>query len=138
MDITKIDERIMWQDMKNEDCNFILWMLDCWRTMRSGITFSEYCTFRCEQRGIETVEIYDTIAWGRLVEFHIKDGSPRVLIRRHRSYFQDLCIVLDVIEGEVITAYTNARDDYHNTLGDIYNKNLDVKNILNKCMEFSK
>lgn len=138
MDVTKIDKRIAWKDMRGVDRDSVLWMLHCWRTIKSGITLSNYCSFRCKQRDITTTEIYDTIDWGGLVEFHIKDGSPRVLLRRHRCSYEDVCVVFDIMEGCVITAYTNDRTDTHVTLGDIYTKDLNVKNILNKCIELSK
>ena len=44
-------------------------------------------------------------------------------------------MVLDIVRGVVITVYINASSDHHDTLREeLYNKELDVHTIIEKCI----
>ena len=101
------------------------------------IEIAKHCFHRCKQRFVKKSEVYDTIANGRIIEFHVKRGSSRVLLRKQCSNrLEDICVVLDIVHGVVITVYINASSDHHDTLREeLYSKELDVHTIIKKCIE---
>lgn len=136
MSINNIDERILWEDIRGEAVNTILGLVECWSLMPYEIEFAKHCFHRCKQRFVQKEEVYNTIANGRIIEFHVKRGSSRVLLRKQRTNrLEDICVVFDIVRGRVITVYINASNDHHDTLREeIYSKELDVHTIIEKCI----
>ena len=94
---------------------------------------SPHATIRQTHKVILNREIRDTLKDYKIVEYHYKYGDNRVLIRSNKSYkHTNLCLVLSLNRGEIITVYDNSEDDRHETL-DLknYNRDIDIRNILN-------
>ena len=68
------------------------------------------------------------------------NNSPRLLFRKQRgNQAIDICVVMDLISGKVITAYTNSSNDTHKTLHEeIYNDDLDVITVIQECIKRRK
>ena len=94
--------------------------------------FTSYAVKRIQQRHVDLDRILNTIKFGELIEFHVKENSFRVLIRESRpKRKQATCVVLELFTHKVITVFTNSEYDRHwNLDSSIYNKHLDIIKIL--------
>ena len=92
-----------------------------------------HATIRQTHKIILNREIRDTLKDYKIVEYHYKYGDNRVLIRSNKSFMKtNICLVLSLNRGEIVTAYDNSDDDRHETLDlKIYDRNLDIKKLLN-------
>ena len=134
------DERILFDRMRDEEQDYILLLLQRFAKFPDRISFIDHSMDRLYQKWIFEDEVIDTIQKGDIVELHIVNNSPRLLIRKHRTnQAKDICVVLDVLSGKVITAYTNDSNDNHSTLREeLYNDNLDVITIVQECIKRRK
>lgn len=103
----------------------------------NSITFKtkKYSLSRLLQRNISLQQVANTIKNGEIIEFHVVDGtSPRVLLRGQRTAYNNcVCVVVDIVDCCLVTAYKNDYDDRHDSLNtDLYIDDIDVIGILNK------
>lgn len=130
------DERILFSHMREEEIRTVEELLDDIRTL-DDLTFIDHSMIRLYQRYIYEDEVFDTIKDGNIIEFHIVNNSPRVLIRKQRmkqSY--DICVIVDIVTKTVVSAYLNQSNDKHKTLHEeIYNDDLDVCKIIKDCLK---
>lgn len=126
------DERILFNKMRDEEQTYILEILGFWTDFPNKITFIKHSMDRLYQKYIYEDEVIETIQNGKIIELHIVNNSPRLLFRKQRgNQTIDICVVMDLISGKVITAYTNSSNDTHKTLHEeIYNDDLDVISVM--------
>lgn len=93
---------------------------------------TDYSIMRKTHRVILNREIRDTLKDYKIIEYHYKFGDNRVLIRSNKSYnHYNICLVLSLNEGKIITVYDNYDNDKHYTLNITnYNGNLDIRRII--------
>lgn len=129
------DERILFDRMRDEEQDYILLLLQRFTKFPDRISFIDHSMDRLYQKYIFEDEVIDTIKHGAIIELHIVNNSPRLLFRKHRTnQAKDICVVMDVLSGKVITAYTNDSNDNHSTLREeLYNDELDVITIVKEC-----
>ena len=134
------DERILFNKMRDEEQTYILEILDYWIRNDINITFIDHSMDRLHQKWIFEDEVIETIKHGAIIELHIVNNSPRLLFRKQRSnQAKDICVVMDVLSGKVVTAFTNDSNDNHSTLREeIYNDELDVITIVQECIKRRK
>lgn len=134
------DERILFNRMRDEEQSYILEILNHWEDSPESITFIEHSMDRLYQKYIYEDEVIETIKHGTIIELHIVNNSPRLLFRKQRSnQAKDICVVMDVLSGKVVTAFTNDSNDNHSTLREeIYNDELDVITIIQECIKRRK
>lgn len=101
----------------------------------TNLTYTEHCLTRRKCKDIKEEDVRATVRSGEIVEFHLVNNSCRVLLRLHkRATNYDVCVVLDVFKGVVLTVYPNLYIDKHDTLHEeLYDKDLDVIKILQEC-----
>ena len=130
------DERILFSQMSLAEVLYIhSTHLNKVRDMR--LTFKEHSMDRIKQKYIGKKEVIQAVKYGKPIEFHIVDNSPRVLFRWQRpNQTWDICVVVDILTGVIITAFTNHTNDTHETLHEeIYNVELDVIGIMKGLIE---
>lgn len=129
------DERILFDRMRDEEQDYILLLLQRFAKFPDRISFIDHSMDRLYQKYIFEDEVIETIQKGDIIELHIVNNSPRLLIRKSRTnQAKDICVVLDILSGKVITAYTNDSNDNHSTLREeLYNDELDVITIVKEC-----
>ena len=127
-----MESRKLFSQMSFEEI-YLMWdFVNDWGTRTNDIKFAKHSMDRVRQKHITKSEVLDTVASGKCIEFHIKGESPRVLLRKQRwNQTYDICVVIDILTGTVVTAYTNHTNDEHNTLHtEIYDEDLDVNSIM--------
>ena len=67
------------------------------------LKFTSYSLDKIKQRGISVDTLGETITKGRLIEYHIKEDTRRVLLRCKGG----TCAVVDLDKESIITAYKN-------------------------------
>ena len=134
------DERILFDRMRDEEQGYILEILNHWEDSPESITFIEHSMDRLYQKWIFEDEVIDTIKHGAIIELHIVNNSPRLLFRKQRNnQAKDICVVMDILSGKVVTAFTNDSNDNHSTLREeLYNDDLDVITIVQECIKRRK
>ena len=127
-----MESRKLFSQMNFEEI-YLMWdLVNDWGTRTNDIKFAKHSMDRVRQKHITKSEVLDTVASGKCIEFHIKGESPRVLLRKQRwNQTYDICVVIDILTGTVVTAYTNHTNDEHDTLHtEIYDEDLDVNSIM--------
>ena len=129
-----MESRKLFSQMSLEEV-YLMWdLVNDWGTRTNDIQFAKHSMDRVRQKHITKSEILETVASGKCIEFHIKGDSPRVLLRKQRwNQSYDICCVLDVLTGTIVTAYTNHSNDEHDTLHtEIYDEDLDIGLIMSE------
>ena len=129
-----MESRKLFSQMSLEEI-YLMWdLVNDWGTRINDIQFAKHSMDRVRQKNITKSEVLETVASGRCIEFHIKGDSPRVLLRKQRwNQTYDICVVIDILTGTVVTAYTNHTNDSHDTLHtEIYDEDLDVSSIMSR------
>ena len=87
------------------------WRLGKWEV--TGHTLS-----RIMEKEIEGVHLAYTLIDFNIIEYkQMKSGNERIVIRSNMSFDGfNVCIVLDVTEGVIVTAWKNKVSDTHRTL----------------------
>ena len=131
------DERILFSQMNWDELLFINPMIEYWGQDTEQVRFVRHLLDRLRQKHITKEEVLNTITNGKYIELHIVNDSARVLIREQLpNRAKDVCVVLDIVTGTVVTAYLNDSNDHHKTLREeLYDSNLDVIDILVECIE---
>lgn len=121
------DERILFTQMSLAEALYI-YTNHINNIRKAKLTFQDHSRDRLKQKDIKDREIIRTVRKGVPIEFHIVDNSPRVLFRLQRqNQTVDICVVVDILDGTIVTAFTNHTNDKHSTLHEeIYNPELDV------------
>jgi hypothetical protein len=80
-------------------------------------------------------DVANTIERGHIIEAHIIDYSFRVLLRLHKEGTnKDVCVVVELVDNVIVTTFTNQSADTHKTLREeLYDKDLDVVELLSEC-----
>ena len=91
---------------------------------------------RLRQKYITMDDVINTIDRGEIIEIHIIDYSFRVLLRLQKEgTCKDVCVVVELCNGVVVTAFTNQSSDKHDTLKlELYDDSLDVIELWHECM----
>ena len=90
---------------------------------------------KMNERGmIHKEEVVDILRFGELIEFHLRNGKSRILVRGSRTYYNFVpCAVFELKTGKIITLYWNKEDDNHRTIDmSRYNAELDVLDTYRK------
>ena len=74
--------------------------------------FTPYSLDKISKRGIPAENLSEAVAKGKVIEYHIKEGTRRVLLRCEDG----TCAVVDLDEQTIITAYKNNADFKHPNL----------------------
>ena len=121
------DERILFTQMSLAEALYI-YTNHINSIRKAKLTFQDHSRDRLKQKDINDREIIRTVRKGVPIELHIVDNSPRVLFRLQRpNQTVDICVVVDILDGTIVTAFTNHTNDKHSTLREeIYNPELDV------------
>ena len=121
------DERILFTQMSLAEALYI-YTNHINNIRKAKLTFQDHSRDRLKQKDITDREIIRTVRKGVPIELHIVDNSPRVLFRLQRpNQTVDICVVVDILDGTIVTAFTNHTNDKHSTLHEeIYNPELDV------------
>ena len=130
------DERILFTQMSLAELLYI--HTNHIKDIRQAkLTFKEHSMDRIKQKYIGKKEVIQAVKYGKPIEFHIVNNSPRVLFRWQRpNQTWDICAVVDILTGVIITAFTNHTNDKHSTLHEeIYNVELDVISVMKGLIE---
>lgn len=130
------DERILFTQLQHKDFKKLRGIMKFWSSNTHKLTFANrHVLERIRQRDIKAKDVILTIKYGTYIEFHVVGNSPRVLIRKQREgTTDDICVVLEIKKGAVLTAYINKTSDTHETLREEeYNPELNVLQILGEC-----
>lgn len=89
---------------------------------------SKYMLDRMAERGGAMEKVLDVIRNGNLIEYHVRNGKSRILMRGTRIYDGDVfCVVFELTTKKLITMYFNCADDNHSTLKEeAYDESIDV------------
>lgn len=74
--------------------------------------FTSYSLDKISKRGISVENLGGAVVNGKLIEYHTKGDSRRVLLR----YEEGTCAVVDLDKQAIITAYKNHADFNHPNL----------------------
>ena len=130
------DERILFSQMSLAEV-FYIYNNHILKMRKQDFKFKKHSMDRVKQKHITKREVIQATMNGKPIEFHIVDNSPRVLFRWQRpNQTWDICAVVDILTGEVITAFLNHTNDKHSTLHEeIYNTELDVISVMKGLIE---
>ena len=80
--------------------------------------FTPYTTFRKQSRKITMDEIRRCLDNNKVIEIHIKDGDVRALLRGNlvEQVNINICVVVSLTTGSMITCYYNSSKDNHYNL----------------------
>ena len=125
------DERILFTQMSLAEVVF-LYNDYINKIRKQRLTFKKHSMDRIKQKYIGEREVIQAVKQGKPIELHIVDNSPRVLFRWQRpNQTWDVCTVVDIRTGEIVTAFTNHTNDTHDTLHEeIYNPEMDVIQVM--------
>lgn len=90
---------------------------------------SNHTKQRMEERGfLNNKDIADVITYGDIIEYHLRNGLSRVLIRGNKSYYGYVpCIVFELKSSMIITFYWNSETDDHKTIDmSRYDEKIDI------------
>lgn len=92
----------------------------------------QHCIDRMQEKKISPDEMMRVFSSFNIIEYHLKNRSHRVLIRGNiNEKGRNICLVVDIITGSIVTAYTNRYDDHHSTLRhEEYDWTVDLEKIL--------
>ena len=101
----------------------------------SRIRVPNHLKDRLRQKYITMDDVANTIERGHIIEAHIIDYSFRVLLRLHKEGTnKDVCVVVELVDNVIVTTFTNQSADTHKTLREeLYDKDLDVVELLSEC-----
>lgn len=89
-------------------------------TRISNIKDFNYCSHSkqmMDKRVITREEVLNTINDFTIIEYHRKDNNNRVLLRGTKeTNGSNICIILDLDNGDIVSCYKNGETDNHNTL----------------------
>lgn len=94
----------------------------------NGFNPTKYCKSKMEERNITTEDIYNAILVGEPVEYHKKGNESRILFRSIlNKQKKNICCVVRLSDGKVITCYKNDFNDEHDTLNySLYDESIDI------------
>lgn len=102
-------------------------------------TFTEYSLFRVKSRGLKKWQVIRAIREGNIIEYHyVNSFQQRVLIRGITPIRGlEPCVVVNILNGQIITAYLNDIEDTHKTLHkELYNSHINICYLItvNACL----
>lgn len=85
-------------------------------------------------RHITDLDIKATVLYGKIIEYHYKNKSHRILLRyTFKKRRNSICVVIDIKKYYIITAYCNSYNDNHKTIDmSIYDKSIDILKTFNE------
>lgn len=94
------------------------------------LSYTIHLNQRMNQKNISKNEIIKTLKDNEIIEFHYKN-SPRILIRgRNDENGYNICLVINLQDYTIITAYKNKISDNHKTLNTTRYSYVNIKNTL--------
>ena len=99
---------------------------------QNKFVFTEHCIKRTMQRRVLVTDIMRTIRGGNIVEVHMIDNSLRVLLRgRPNRNDKCPCVVLNIMNNEVVTVYHNYKYNHHQySKRTLYTRDLDICSLI--------
>lgn len=128
----RYEQRKLLRDMSLME---VIAIRQCLQNVSHKLRIDEHTIIRGKQRYITNEEIFECIKKGYIVELHQVKKQCRVLLRyRRKNTTDDICVVVDILNGRIITAYTNNTNDKHATLREEnYNSELNVIAVILEC-----
>ena len=128
----RYEQRKLLRDMTLTE---VIAIRQCLQNVSDKVKINSHSQYRGKQRHITNEEIMECIKKGMIVEFHQVKNQCRVLLRSRRSTTtDDVCVVVNILSGKVLTAYTNKTYDKHSTLREEnYNSDLNVLAVILDC-----
>ena len=130
------DIRKLGKDLTSKEFTYMKDLL--YINMECGrLTMPTHLHERLRQKYITMDDVINTINRGEIIEVHIIDYSFRVLLRLQKEgTCKDVCVVVELCNGVVVTAFTNQSSDKHDTLKlELYDDDLDVIDLWHECMK---
>lgn len=92
----------------------------------------QHCIDRMDEKRISSDEMMRVFSQFDIIEYHQKNNSHRILIRgKTNERGRNICLVVDIYTGSIVTTYANRFDDHHSTLRhEEYDWNVDLEKIL--------
>lgn len=103
--------RKLYCDMTLKEQAFILNLV-----INTNYKFTEYCIKRMFDRRLNSHQVLTSMEKGQIIEYHRKGNEHRVLIRTNLNVKEDLCIVLRLKKGLIITVFKNSKRDWHKSI----------------------
>lgn len=75
-----------------------------------------HASLRMRERGITENEIVNCLSSGNLIECHNNVKTDVRALFRKDNQERSICVVVSLITGKVITVWSNATDDHHESL----------------------
>ena len=128
----RYEQRKLLRDMTLTE---VIAIRQCLQNVSDKIKINSHSQYREKQRYITDEEIMECIKKGMIIEFHQVKNQCRVLLRHRRpTTTDDVCVVVNILSGKVLTAYTNKTYDKHSTLREEnYNSDLNVLAVILDC-----
>lgn len=125
----RYEQRKLLKDMSITEVLIIRQHLD---EVQNKLRMIDHSKERSRTKHISKREIMECIKQGQLIEFHQVNKQCRVLLR-NKTNKGDVCVVVDILNGNIITAYKNHQNDNHSTLREEnYNSKLNVVSVILK------
>ena len=128
----RYEQRKLLRDMTLTE---VIAIRQCLQNVSDKIKIKSHGQHRGKQRFITEDEIMECIKRGMIIEFHQVNNQCRVLLRHRRPTTNaDVCVVVNILSGKVLTAYTNKTYDKHSTLREEnYDAELNVVAVILDC-----
>lgn len=96
---------------------------------------SSHTIKRLEERNMNPQDIFNVFKKYKIIEFENDFTGSRVLLRSIDPVYKgknDVCIVVNLINGDIISAYQDVHRDYNYIKPNLsnYNSNIDIKSFL--------
>ena len=130
------DIRKLGKDLTTREFNYMKDLI-CIGVETGRFTMPYHLHERLRQKYITLDDVVNTIERGEIIEVHIIDNSFRVLLRlRKEGTCRDVCVVVELCNNVVVTAFVNQSADKHDTLRlELYDDSLDVIGLWHECLE---
>lgn len=96
---------------------------------------SNHTLQRLEERNMKPQDVFNVFKKYKIMEFENDLGGSRVLLRSRDPVYKgkdDVCIVVNLINGDIVSAYTDVHKDNSYVKEDLsnYNSSMDIKSFL--------
>lgn len=92
----------------------------------------QHCIDRMQEKNISSEEMMRVFQSYEIIEYHQRNDSHRILIRgKKKEKGRNICLVVELDTGNIITTYANHSMDNHKTLRyEEYDNSIDLIKIL--------
>lgn len=96
---------------------------------------SNHTLQRLEERNMKPQDVFNVFKKYKIMEFENDLSGSRVLLRSRDPVYKgkdDVCIVVNLINGDIVSAYTDVHKDNSYVKEDLsnYNSSMDIKSFL--------